>query len=235
MYNADEPARLHAGSRPTFFRRGAPVNDSILELRQISDTLQATIERMDDPSILSVLSAMEDAATQIEKASSGSWLGYQAYVYYNEFKSPPPGHHFSKESGLDQSYPSRTRGDWKEYDFDVVKDRIDKMAGSPSLEKAAETSATCRTAFEHAQAQVVSILEVECSNRNDNFLRKLLDDVGKIQLTTTGAYLNSVHGAGQIITYDNLALSQGTWVPPHQVVLAKLAVLRSPRVVAPEF
>ena len=67
-------------------------------------------------------------------------MGYHARVYYNGFKTPPPGHHFSIEWGLNEDASDGTRGDWREYDPEVVSQHIIKQAGNPDLGSAKEVA-----------------------------------------------------------------------------------------------
>jgi hypothetical protein len=65
-------------------------------------------------------------AEQVGKSASGSWLGYHAYVYYEDLAVPPPGAHFSQEWGLsgDSWLGLGSTGNWLEFDPDQVRKAI---------------------------------------------------------------------------------------------------------------
>lgn len=85
------------------------------ELLKIADRLDQEAKLGNTPAIYEPVHVISDAASKIGKASSGSWLGYHANVYYKDLKPPVPGDHFSQEWGLMDSYGNNTTGNWQEY------------------------------------------------------------------------------------------------------------------------
>lgn len=199
-----------------------------VELRDAHEQLQAFLRTADDPSITKPLAALEEMANLVGKAWSGSWIGYHSNVYYNGFKTPPPGNHFSSEWGLDDDDGMGTQGDWKEYEFDSVKQMITKQAGEPDLAAAKNAAARGRSLYEEAEAQVTSILELANSDRQDAFLTKLLNEAQKVKAVTPAEYVEYCRPSGGYASRDSLAMSQGLWTPPHLAVLAEVVALRSP-------
>ena len=61
------------------------------ELLAIAERESALSERSADPRIGDPVSAIERAAEAVGKAWGGSWLGYQAFVYYKGLQPPPAG------------------------------------------------------------------------------------------------------------------------------------------------
>ena len=94
------------------------------ELLDIADRMAQLAESGQQPEIQRPLKSLKQAAEEIGRAWSGSWLGHHANVYYSDLQSPPPGAHFSPEWGLENAFGQGTSGDWLEFDVNQVKDAI---------------------------------------------------------------------------------------------------------------
>lgn len=203
----------------------------ISELRAIHTHLLTVIAELNERSLISPLERMEKAADEVGKAWSGSWLGYQSRVYYQELKPPPPGDHFSSEWGFSQSvFASARRTGWKEYPEESVKTAIRKMAGDPSLDDAAAAAERGRVAFEQSRDDVLSILRTTKSKVDDPFIDSLLQETEKLKLPTLRSLANQWQPKGQFMSRDTLALGQGFWTPPHLLVLAEVITMKAPRI-----
>ena len=170
------------------------------------------------------LKRLAEAAQKIGHAFSGSWLGYHSRVYYEGFRRPPPGANFSQEWGF-AGYPELghgSRGSWSEFDPEEVKSFIHKSADFPDLEPARTAAAKASCVFDEAKAVVVSILELELSQRSDPFLSRLKADIEKLEPMSSFDIQQQLSPKGQIMTRDTLALGQGNRVPPHIHVAAEV-------------
>src|SRR6185312_9844716 len=107
------------------------------ELFEIAGRLAAAAAAGQEASIQAPLSDLKDAADTVGSAASGSWLGYHSRVYYANLQAPPPGAHFSQEWGLKDTFVEDTRGDWREYRPEQVKEHIRVLARHPDLSEAA--------------------------------------------------------------------------------------------------
>ena len=111
------------------------------ELVQIANRLAALSERGDGAEIAGPLAALQASAEKVGESASGSWLGYQASVYYEGLKKPPSGAHFDQAYGLVvASFGSETSGSWLEYDrenllspktAEAVQDKTKLVKGQP--------------------------------------------------------------------------------------------------------
>jgi len=200
----------------------------VVELREIARDLEDSVERADTSEITASLAALEESATTVGKSWGGSWHGYHSCVYYAMLMPPLPGAHFSSEWGLKGSIATDTCGDWREFDFDAVKDEIDRRAGSPDLGPAKEDATKGRELFEEKRDQIISILETVKQRRPDSFIERLLEEANKARLISTTDYVNVVRPSGTFMSRDTLALTQGLRTPPHIAVLAEVVSLRSP-------
>lgn len=174
------------------------------------------------------LSALSDVAVEANRAFSGSWLGYHAYVYYKDLAPPPPGAHFSQEWGLqDLSFTSMgSQGDWREHDPSELQTYLRTKAGNPDL-SAVETAASIgENGFNTAKSEIRSILLTENASGSDVFLTQLLADLDKIKPLGISEIAEIWSPKGQLMTRDVVAANQGNKIPPHQVIQAQVASIR---------
>ena len=117
------------------------MTDAYGELLGIADDLERLVARSEDPGVREPIMYLDQAATRVGRAWSGSWIGYHANVYYRDFQSPPPGAHFSAEWG--NRMPSGlhgTTGDWVEQDPERVSRTVHGQAGNPNISGSSEMS-----------------------------------------------------------------------------------------------
>jgi predicted nucleotide-binding protein len=199
------------------------------ELLALSERLGSFAEHIAKPEIGGPLSRLQDVASEVGRAWSGSWIGYHAYVYYEGLQPPPPGARFSQEWGLmEQVFIRETRGNWREFDPEAVKRHIRSEAGNPDLSEAEELETRARRAFEEAQAEIDSILTTVLSERDDPFLSKLKEEAADIKLASPHDIVRVMRpSGGYVMTRDTTALGQGFYTPPHVSITAEAMAIRN--------
>lgn len=201
----------------------------VAELRSIHDQLRSVLDAAGTPSVADSLSSLDSSATEVQKAWSGSWLGYHSRVYYRNFQPPPAGANFSSEWGLEEVWGiNGTTGNWEEYTADHIRSTIERRAGAPDLSEARRVSSVCQEAFDDKRADVLSILESCLSQQPDPILQEVRDEVRKLKVIRADEYVEYVRPSGTLMSRDSLAVSQGIQVPPHVAVQAEVFHLRSP-------
>ena len=199
------------------------------ELYEISERLDAIKARDDFLTIERNLSDLTEAVEAVDKAWSRSWLGYQAHVYYRALQPPPAGAHFSQEWGLTkEGFSEGTRGDWVEYEDDVVRHAIYKKAGNPDMQPAEELAETATHTFEDCKAEVLSLLTTAMEEYKDPFLTNLKEEADKYLVLSKHDGIKRLQPSGQFSTLDTLAKEQNLRIPPHIAVLATVFALKSP-------
>lgn len=177
---------------------------------------------------LSAPTLLNEAAEEVAKSASGSWLGYHSRVYYRNFLPPEPGANFSKISGFRPHYGDGTTGDWAEYAFDDVLDYIDKIAESPDLSEAQSYKKEGEKLFAEAKQESEVCLRVFLSEVNDTYVESLLEELGAVKILPDDLFIKIAGPKGQFQSSDNLAISQGIQTPPHVSVAAKAFSFRLP-------
>jgi predicted nucleotide-binding protein len=202
-----------------------PASELHEELLEIADRLDDVAKDGDTPEIKEPLERLEDAATTIGKAWSGSYIGYHARTYYRDLKPPPPGDHFSQEWGMMRSWASQDTGDdWVEYDPDEVQRRIRAAAGNPGLGPANELAVRAERCFEDAKSEVLSILTTAGSDGFISAIREQVEETGLLSGSEVSRRL--LPPSGHLMSRDMLALNQGVQLPPHLKLLAEVVTLR---------
>lgn len=194
--------------------------DDILKL---ADQLDRVVEKLDSDTV----DALEKAASEAAKSSSGSWLGYHSRVYYENLDPVPPGARFSVEWGFGDRMSNETVGKWVEYDFDAVVEQIEERAGRPDKARLDAAAKTARDAFEDGQAAILSALsQWRSAYADDKFLENLEKEVSEEKVLTFTQVIRAFQGKQKFLTRDSIAAGQGIQAPPHFHVLAQVGVWR---------
>lgn len=177
------------------------------ELLEIAERLDEAAKCADAPDIADPLRNLESAATDVGKAWSGSTLGYHARVYYRNLKPAPPGHHFSPEWGLQDSWPiAATTGDWVEHDPADIERTIRELAGNPDLSPARGLAAHAEALFGASKPEVLSILTTAATHRADSFISSTREAVEQLAVPSKGQVLRAWLPSGQLMSRDSLAV-----------------------------
>lgn len=200
------------------------LGDVLLEL---SARLATVAAQIDDARLSRPLAALLECAERVGRSWSHSCLGYHALVYYEGFRPPPPGAHFSPEWGL-MEIMRGTTGDWREYTHDEVTSHIEKCAGRPDLEPLRDEARQAERVFRDAHDDTLSVLRAELRRNDDEHLRAVLDRAVKLKPIAYTTYLRSLFPAGQVSSRDAAAISNGFRSAPHQELIGQVVAIRSP-------
>lgn len=205
------------------------MNDIHDELLKIADKLEMYAQEAQKENVRQPLSKLEDAANNVGKAWSGSWLGYHANIYYNNLQVPPPGAHFSQEWGMEKLLAcDGTTGDWREYKKDDVIEAIHALANNTDLASASELSGKAESSFDEEKHEVLSLLTTALTENVDPFISNLKDDVENLNVLSKLQIIRAMQPSGNLMSRDSLAVTQGFHTPPHFSVLSEIYALRQP-------
>ncbi len=193
------------------------------ELLEIADSLAKLKEHFEKPEVSGPFELMKNASESVGKAWSGSWLGYQANVYYENLQPPPPGDHFSQEWGH-----IRMSGGWKEYTEEEIKNEIYNFAEGSDLTNAQKLAGEAKKTFEDKKQEVLSILSIINGDKSDQFLNSVADNVNELKILSESDIVRALRPSGKIFSRDTLAISQGLLTPPHIIVQTEICSIKHP-------
>jgi predicted nucleotide-binding protein len=198
------------------------------ELLEARDRLLGFAQGYDSAPETSALNAIWSRAKELGESASGSWLGYQANVYARDFKPPPPGVHFNIEHGLSSSYYRTSSQVWIEHSSHDVVDFLVDAPGKVAL-KIAETAAERGLEIlKGAKADVASVLTIYLAQHDDPFVNRVAKEIEEAKVVSAVDFANDRAPKRQVITSDMRAVQQGTLVPPHVQVQARIVAALQP-------
>jgi predicted nucleotide-binding protein len=195
-----------------------------LKIFQIADELETQSKQ--NP--ITEIQAVEDAANEVGKSWSGSWLGYHARVYYENLQPIPPGARFSKEWGFTELYAIEgTVGNWVECDSDEIINEILRLSGIENIDSLDTEANQTREKFDEAQAMLLSLLSpFSDTDQSDSFLSDLIDKIKKEKVFSIADYVKYYRPSGQQMSRDMNAIQSGLHTPPHILVLSRTASIK---------
>lgn len=190
------------------------------ELIAMADAMDELFERARQPDVQEPLERLENAANEVGKSFSGSWLGYHANVYYKELQPPPPEAYFSLRHGLRPRVRSQTTGEWMRFDPDRVEAAIYARASDPDLTPAERLRGEAVREFDTWKLNVLSL--IHSAGSSDAFLARIASDVDEVRILYSPEVIAAMRPSGQLVSLDTVASGQGPWTPPHATVLARV-------------
>jgi hypothetical protein len=203
---------------------------SLIErIRVVGEEMTALAHEGDEAAFSAGLDALKTAAERIGKAWSGSWLGYQANVYYQGLNPVPAGAQFSQEWGLHEHYANDTVGDWEPFTHDEVIEAIEKAAGGPDMPVLLMTAREAAVRAMDGRATLVALLAgLNRETALDDALAGMRKEVEAVRMVDADELVNRWNPRRQVVTRDMLAVNQGSQAPGHKTVLARVASFRCP-------
>ncbi len=165
---------------------------------------------------------------RVTRAFSGSWIGYHANVYYQDFQTPPPGNHFSPEWGLKSVYGNPTSENWIEYPRDDIRSAILKDIDPEFETRLSQVSDPAKKVLNENFEIVYMILAALLEDSENLTLNRIHDCIGNIHCDLSANSLISAMCPQNMMTSDTTALSQGIITPVHCTVKAETLELLHP-------
>ncbi|PHR30484.1 MAG: hypothetical protein COA36_00285 [Desulfotalea sp.] len=193
------------------------MEDRITSIIIISDKCKKAAQEFEAQGFEQHFSTLDDVIRKVERASSNSWLGYQANIYYVNFNSPQPGDHFSKEWGFQgSSLINPVSQNWREYDPEDVKQYIFDEADINEKSEVVNVATDTGKLFENLKDELVTLLTVILEDTHSEVIEGYRDETKNLESHfSSQSLLEAIRPRGQFMTRDSLAMSQGSIAPPH--------------------
>ena len=200
------------------------MTDSYDELLNIADNLEQLAAQGSSEEIQQPLERLDKAVREVQKAWSGSWLGYHANVYTGDLQPPHPRGLFDPMVGLDR-FKLHFYSSWREYAPQEVEEAIYQLAGNPNINPVFAFNDKASSEFHTHKFTLLSILDLELSKSTSSLLSDLKEEVDNLSLVTDSELVRS-WVPEKVISSDDLALSQGIMTPPHFSIGAKVVAVQ---------
>lgn len=199
------------------------------ELQGIAFELQEKSLQLENEGQKTALDNLEKAVYEVGKSWSGSFIGYHANVYYKDFICPPAKAHFSVEWGLDHSsHIQGTVGDWQRYTSEDIENEILNRENIIDLTNLMMISKKTSDFFEDKKTEILSIISTYLTPKDDKFLNSLQKQIEDLIIDNEKKILQPMLPTTQFQTRDSEAAMQGSKIPKHLEILAKILSINLP-------
>jgi predicted nucleotide-binding protein len=191
--------------------------DSVIdELLRIERRCNQGIALLDAEEFKSVLKRTKEAADDLGRSWSGSWIGYQSRVYYSNFQIPPKGAVFSAEWGLmAPGFSEGSVGEWEEYSFEEIAREFERRAGSPDFEILQTPIKQAQSVFEACKEELEATLDAFLAENQDQRIQELRKTAAEIKpFIPLAEFERLLRPSGNFISHDVRAMSEQTFRPP---------------------
>ena len=193
---------------------------------EIASECRSVAEEIEAGTLRELIQKISEGVRKIGRASTHSWLGYQAHIYYRDFQTPKPGDHFSSEWGLHSAFSNPTSQNWVEVSLEAVENAVANASGAPDIRPLELRSAEVSRIFHRYQSELVALLTVTLENTKSESIEELRDKARSLEPSFSASDLVAAEmPRGQMMSRDTLALTQGLRPPHHVVISCKLASL----------
>lgn len=210
-------------------KKSKAANLDASNLREImSEVASVSAEFLGHGVLWDWIDVVKDKIDMVSRSSSGSWIGYQSNIYYENFVIPKPGHHFDYQNCIGDVF-SKTIGPWVEYSTARVEQELYSPNGPIDLKSAIELATTANTQLTKFVGEVDVILSAIVARKQDKFVEALIDECRRCKFVPANDYIAAARPTGTFSSSDHLAMSQGPRVPPHVRALGQLMSIESVR------
>lgn len=197
------------------------------KLASISDECSELKEQIKKKGAIAVLKQLKQSVEAISKSWCGSWMGYHSRVYYKDLQPVPPGARFDSQWGFQGRFSNGTDGEWCEYDFDKVYKAVKSVVNPNKYDSIVSLGSKTDEKVRDLRENALSVLEAMDSVSQDSYLTRLIDDVKKISPIFASSFIQDSTPRGFFMSHDRVANQSGLQPPPHLVLWAEVAALRS--------
>ena len=206
----------------------------------------------------SELDALIEAADNVGKSWSGSWLSYESTIYNRDFQPTDEVYKRGSEPqyGL---YGARIGPDWQTYSFNSVQQYINEKVGNPSINRFSGDVKEATKAFKRVKSSALSFVYENFVTESDRFIQSWVGKIDGLEICAESDFIEFQRSLNQqaskdqnssenkpninmfrrrrntlgirVVTsqVDNLkAIEEDIKIPPHITILAKALATRHP-------
>lgn len=192
------------------------MDDLIADINDVVDRCERVAKTFTSGPVHDHITRLKTAIDSVERAWSGSWLGYQSSQYIDNLRPRLPGEHYDSQWG--DHYLSDTRGPWRDYSYDEIKDAIIAQAGVPDLSLLEDAGSEARDTIRWAKERMLPLLDALLGAGEDATLRSIRSEIDKVQGLTRDTWIAG-RRPKSVMTNDHTAMAQSMqgWPPPPHI------------------
>ena len=169
------------------------------------------------------LQSMLEILKQIDESWSGSWFGFHADLYYEDFQRPPWNERFDSELGSIHGIPKY----WKEKTDEDIDSFVNERYKGIQIDKIRNSLLQTLEKGKGLQSEICSDLSFIRGFENFDKEIEILDKIEKQKWELSpNEYIGSITPQ-KAMTRDSYAASQGFRAPPHIQYQSKVIYLLS--------
>ena len=195
---------------------------AISQLRQINQSANEIAVKVDVhvPDFKKIMERVNEA----ERAWSGSYLGYQSCVYYEDLQPVPPGAYFDPEWGFDRF--SKSLGNCEEFDYEGLIKHITGVVPPDTYESFKRTRDLGIENFNRLKDDLLSVLNL--LGDGDEYLSARKLKISKLVNRSAQEIGTSNFPGLKMICYDRRAANGRLRLPPHKAISVELTSFAYP-------
>ena len=206
----------------------------------------------------SELDALIEAAENVGKSWSGSWLSFESTIYNRDFQ---PTDEIYKRGSKPQygAYGVLLSADWQTYSSNRVKQYVNEKAGNPSTGRFSDDGKEATKAFKRAKSFALSFVYENFNTESDRFIQSWVGEIEELEIFTEDDFIEAQRSSEQKASKNRdarrnnssinmfrrrrntlgsrvgtvhkdspKAVEENTETPPHIAVLAKILATKQP-------
>lgn len=180
------------------------------------------------------LDALENAALDVGKASSGSWIGYFSTIYRAGLEPKGPGVMWDEEWGQQGTYSNRNSKGWATYLYESIEAEILKRAGVAKLDEIEAASEAAETELKRLKVRIVASMEAYVAHTADQTITRIKSEIADQPVSISAQDLIKANSPKQIMSRDSQAIQGGIQAPLHLRFFFHARALSAPFLLARE-
>ena len=200
--------------------------DSHGELLVILNDLNTLTCRSRQDDVPGSLTRLWNACLDIQNVWSGSFRGYHARVYRNNFLLPSrqdlfsPDRPFDARRELTPSTSSYSPKPWVEYDLEKIEEAILERADNLDFQPIIAFMKEAQQTFGDCKYALLSIIDIETRDTPSSFLESMRDSALKLSFKTVEELHHETFALIKLpFTHDRRAMAGGKKLPLHIVFM----------------
>lgn len=199
------------------------MDDLVDDLTRVARRCERAARKFREGRVAELRERIQEQIKAAHRAWSGSWVGYHARIYIDDFSPARPDERFDSEWGFTQAIGNTTHGRWAIMDEQGVQQELLKRANvsDTDLNFLRDTAARGETILASARSEMLPSLDAALALNEDSVLRRIRDNAQKASPVLERDIMRA-NMPEQVASRDSPAVSEGIRVPPHLQLEARV-------------